>query len=84
MAIGNIAMKPRTIVDAQYTVHAAYDAANDAANNRSHGTGVVLTDASAMSRAIRYALRVCSSRHCERHGADEYDVSNHVYPQFLE
>jgi hypothetical protein len=89
MAIGNIAMKPRTIVDAQYTVHAAYDAANDAANNRAHGTGIVLTDASAMSRAIRYALRVCSSRHCERHGAygygaDEYDVSNHVYPQFLE
>ena len=79
MAISNISMEPRTIVDTQYTVHAAYDAANDAADNRSHRTGIVLTDASAMSRAFRYALSVCSSRHCERHGADEYDVSNHVY-----
>ena len=79
MAISNISMEPRTIVDTQYTVHAAYDAANDAANNRSHGTSIVLTDASAMSRAIWYALSVCSSRHCECHGADEYDVSNHVY-----
>jgi hypothetical protein len=79
MAIGNIAMEPRTIVDTQYTVHAAYDAANDAANNRSHGTGIVLTDASAMSSALWYALSVCSGRHCERHGADDYDVSNHVY-----
>jgi hypothetical protein len=79
MAIGNIAMKPGTIVDPQYTVHAAYDAANDAANNRSHGTSIVLTDASAMSRAVRYALSVCSGRHRECHGADEYDVSNHVY-----
>ena len=79
MAVGNIAMEPGTIVDTQYTVHAAYDAANDAANNRSHGTSIVLTDASAMSRAIRYALSVCSGRHCECHGADEYDVSNHVY-----
>jgi hypothetical protein len=78
MAIGYIAMEPRTIVDTQYTVHAAYDAANDAANNRSHGTGIVLTDASAMRSAIWYALSVCSSRHCECHGADEYDVSNHV------
>ena len=78
MAIGNIAMEARTIVDTQYTVHAAYDAANDAANNRSHGAGIVLTDASAMSSAIWYALSVRSSRHCEGHGADEYDVSNHV------
>jgi hypothetical protein len=78
MAIGHIAMEPRTIVDTQYTVHAAYDAANDAANNRSHGTGIVLTDASAMGSAIWYALSICSGRHCECHGADEYDVSNHV------
>ena len=82
MAIGNIAMEPRTVVDTQYAVHAAYDAANDAANNRSHGAGIVLTDASAMSSAIRYALSVCCSRHCQRHGADEDDVSNHVYLSF--
>jgi hypothetical protein len=79
MAIGNISMEPRTIVDTQYTVHAAYDAADDTANNRSDGTGIVLTDASAMSRALWYALSVCSNRHCKRHGADEYDVSNHVF-----
>ena len=79
MAIGNIAMEPRTIVDTQYAVHAAYDAANDAANNRSHRTSIVLTDASAMGSALWYALSVCSGRHGERHGADEYDVSNHVY-----
>jgi hypothetical protein len=78
MAIGNIAMKPGTIVDTQYTIHAAYDAANDAANNGSDRTSIVLTDASAMSSAIWYALSVRSSRHCQRHGADEYDVSNHV------
>jgi hypothetical protein len=78
MAIGNIAMEARPIVDTQYTVHAAYDAANDAANDRSHRTSIVLTDACAMSSAIWHALSVCSSRHCERHGADEYDVSNHV------
>ena len=77
MAIGNIAMEARTIVDTQYTVHAAYDAANDAANDRSHRTGIVLTDARAMSSALWYALSVRSSRHCECHGADEYDVSNH-------
>ena len=74
MAIGNIAMKPGTIVDPQYTVHAAYDAANDAANNRSHGTSIVLTDASAMSRAVRYALervlRPTSRMPC----ADEYEM----------
>ena len=79
MAIGNIAMEARTIVDTQYTVHAAYDAANDAANDRSHRTSIVLTDASAMSSAIWYALSMCCSWHCEGHGADEYDVSNHVY-----
>jgi hypothetical protein len=82
MAISNISMKPRTIVDTQYTVHAAYDAADDAANNRSHGTGIVLTDASPMSRALWYALSVRSSGHRERHGADEYDVSNHVFLYF--
>ena len=79
MTIGNIAMEPRAIVDTQYAVHAAYEAANDAANNRSDGTSIVLTDASAMSSAIWYALSLCSDRHCERHGADEYGVSNHVY-----
>ena len=79
MAFSNISMEPRTIVDTQYTVHAADDAANDAANDRSHGTSIVLTNASAMSRAIWYALSVCSCRHCEYHGADEYHVSNHVY-----
>ncbi len=78
MALGNIAMEARTIVDTQYTVHAADDAANDAADNRSHGTGIVLTDASAMSSAIWHALSVCSGRHGECHGADEYDLSNHV------
>ncbi|HTC04362.1 MAG TPA: hypothetical protein VK749_13250 [Xanthobacteraceae bacterium] len=72
-------MESRTIVDAQYTVHAADDAANDAADNRSYGTSIVLTDASAVSSAIRYALSVRASRHCERQGADEYDLSNHVY-----
>jgi hypothetical protein len=79
MTISNIAMEPRTIIDTQYTVHAAYDAANDAADNRSHGTSIVLTDASAMGSAIRYALCVCSRRHCDCCGAREYDVSNHVY-----
>jgi hypothetical protein len=79
MTLNNIAVEPRTIVDTQYTVHAADDAANDAADNRSHGAGIVFTDASAMRSAIRYALSVCSGRHCERHGADEYDVSNHVF-----
>jgi hypothetical protein len=79
MTIGNIAMEPRTIVDTQYAVHAAYDAANDAANDRSDGTSIVLTDTSAMSRAFWYALSLCSDRHCQRHGADEYGVSNHVY-----
>ena len=79
MAISNIAMEARTIVDTQYTIHAAYDAANDAADNRSHRTSIVLTDAGAMSSAIWYALSVRASRHCERQGADEYDLSNHVY-----
>jgi hypothetical protein len=79
VAIGNISMKPRTIVDTQHTVYAANDAADDAANNGSHGTGIVLTDASAMRSALWYALSECSNRHCERNGADEYDVSNHVY-----
>ena len=79
MTVSNIVMEPRTFIDTQYTVHAAYDAANDAANNRSHGTCIVLTDASAMSGAIWYALSVRSGRHCECHCADEDDMSNHVY-----
>jgi len=79
MTLNNIAMESRTIIDAQYTVHAADDAANDAAHNCSHGTGIVITDASAMSGAIWYALSVRSGRHCQCHGADEYEVSNHVY-----
>jgi hypothetical protein len=79
MALGNITMEPRTIVDTQYAVHAAYDAANDAANDRSHRTSIVLTDASAMGSAIWHALSLCSGRHSERQGADEYGVSNHVY-----
>jgi hypothetical protein len=33
MTLSNIAMEPRTIVDTQYTVHAAYDAANDPTND---------------------------------------------------
>jgi hypothetical protein len=82
MTISNIAMEPRTIVDTQYTVHATYDAANDAANNRPHGTSIVLADASAVIGAIWYALSVCSGRHCECHGAHEYDVSNHVSLSF--
>jgi hypothetical protein len=76
-------MEPGPIIDAQHTVDAAYDATDDATNNRSHGTGVVLTDASAMIGAIRYALSACSGRHCERHGTNrygtnKYDVSVHV------
>ncbi len=78
MTFSDIAVEPRTIVDTQYTVHAAYDSANYAANNRAYGTSIVLTDASAMSSAIWYALSVRSDRHCECHGANEYDVSNHV------
>jgi hypothetical protein len=72
-------MESRAIIDTQYAVHAAYYATNDAANDSSHGTRVVLTDASAMIGAFRHALSVRTGRHCERHGADEYDVSNHVY-----
>jgi hypothetical protein len=54
MTISNIAMEPRTIIDTQYAVHAAYDAADDATNNRPYGTSIVFTDASAMSGAIWY------------------------------
>ena len=79
MAIGNIEMEPRTIIDTQYTVYAAYDAANDAANDRSYGPSIVLTHTSAVSSAFRYALGLCSDRHCERQGADEYGVSNYTY-----
>jgi hypothetical protein len=79
MTLDDIAVEPRTIIDTQYAVHTTYDAAHNAADNRSHGTGVVLTDARAMSSAIWYALGLGSGRHCKRHGADEDDVSNHVY-----
>ena len=82
MTLNDITMEPRTIIDTQYPVHAADDAAYDAANNCSHGTSIVLTDASAMSRAIRYALSVRSGRHCECNGANEYNVSNHVSLKF--
>ena len=79
MTISNIAMESRTIIDTQHTVHAAYDAADDAANNGSYRTSIVLTDASAMSSAIWYALSVGFGRHCESHCACEYKVTNHVY-----
>jgi hypothetical protein len=82
MTLDDIAVEPRPIIDTQYAVHTAYDAANDAADNRSHGTGVVLTDARAVSSAIWYALGLSPGRHCKRHGADEDDVSNHVYLSF--
>ena len=82
MTLGDIAVEPGTIIDTQYAVHAADDAADDAANNRSDGTGIVLTDAGAMSRAIRYALSIRSGRHCECYGANEYNVSNHVSLKF--
>jgi hypothetical protein len=82
MTLNNIAVEARTIIDTQYTVHAADDAANDAADNRSNGAGIVFTDASAMINAIRHALSVRSGRHCECDGADEYDVSNHVFLYF--
>jgi hypothetical protein len=72
-------MEPWTVIGTQYAVHAAYDAADDAANNSSYGTGIALTDASAVSGTVRYALSGCSARHCEHHRADEYDVSNHVF-----
>ena len=84
MTFGNIVMESGPIIDTQYTVDAAYDAADDATNNRSHGTGVVLTDASAMIGAIRHALSVCSGRQCKcqgtnGYGTNDYDVSVHVY-----
>jgi hypothetical protein len=82
MPLGNIAMEARTIVDTQYSVYATNDAANDAANDRSHRTGIVLADARAVISALWYALSVCSGRHGERHGADEYDVSNHLSSDF--
>ena len=82
MALRNIAMESRPIIDTQYAIYAAYEAANDAAHNRPHGTCIVVTDASAMGSAIRYALSMCSGRHGERHGADECDLSKHVYLYF--
>jgi hypothetical protein len=87
MTLGNIAMKSRPFVDTQYAVHAADDAANDTANNCSHRTSIVITDASAMSGAIWYALSVGSGRHCERYGANgyganKYNLPNHVFLKF--
>jgi hypothetical protein len=79
MTFGDIAMEPGPIIDAQYTVDAAYHAADDATNNRSNGTGIVLTDASAVISAIRYALSVRSGQHCKCYGTNEYDGSVHVY-----
>lgn len=82
MTLDNIAVEPRTIIDTQHTVHTAYHAADNAANDRSHGTSIVLTDTSAMISALWYALSVRSGRHCERQAADDYDVSNYVYLWF--
>jgi hypothetical protein len=84
VTFGNIAVEPGTVIDTQYTVDAAYDATDDAANNRSHRASVVLADASAMISAIWYALSMCSGRQCECHGTNgygtsDYDVSVHVY-----
>ena len=78
MPLGDIAVESRTIVDTQHSIYAANDTAHDAANDRSHRTGIVLADACAMIGAFWYALSVCSGRHGERHGADEYDVSNYL------
>ena len=82
MALRDIAMESRTIIDTQYAVYAAYDAANDAADYRSHGTRIVVADAGAMCGAFWYALCMRPGRHGERHGADEYDLSNHLYLLF--
>jgi hypothetical protein len=82
MALRNIAVESRTIIDTQHAVYAAYDAANDAADNRAHGTCIVVTDAGAMGSAFRYALSMCPGRHCERHRADEYDLSKHMHLYF--
>ena len=60
MTLNDITMEPRTIIDTQYAVHTADDATYDAANNCSHGSSIVLTDASAMSSAIWNALSMCS------------------------
>jgi hypothetical protein len=79
MTFDNIAVEPRTIIDTQYSIDAAYDAADDTADNRTHRTRIVLTDACAMSGAVRYALSVCAGRHCDCHDASKYYGSNHVY-----
>jgi hypothetical protein len=56
----------------QYTVHTADYAANNAANDRSHGTSIVLADASAMIGAVWYALSARPGRqHGKRHRADK-------------
>ncbi len=62
MTFNNITMKARTIVNSQYTVHAAYYTANDAANDRSQWTRIVLTNTSAMIGAVWYALSVRPGR----------------------
>ena len=62
MALSDIAVESRAIIDTQHAVHAAYDAADDAAADRSHGTGIVLTDASAVISALWYALSMCTGR----------------------
>ncbi len=58
IALSDIAVESRAIIDTQHAVHAAYDAADD----RSHGTGIVLTDASAVISALWYALSMCTGR----------------------
>jgi hypothetical protein len=79
MTLDNIAVESRTIVDTQYTIHTADHAANNAANDRSYGTSIMLADAGAMISAVWDALSVRPGRQCKRHSADKYDVSNHVY-----
>ena len=73
-------MEARPIIDTQYAVDTAYNAADDTTNHSSDGTGIVLTDASAMIRTVRYALSIRSSGHGERYRTSEYDVSVHLYP----
>ena len=79
MTFGDVAVEPGPIIDTQYAVDAAYNAADNTTNHSSDGTGIVLTDASAVISAIRYALSVRSGRHCKCYGTNEYDGSFHVY-----
>ena len=80
MTFSDIAMEARPVIDTQYAVDAAYNAADNTTNHSSDGTGIVLTDASAMIRTVRYALSIRSSGHGERYRTSEYDVSVHLYP----